>query len=252
MLADESEYLEHLSVAFAGDAIAFFQDFLQPDSEKYQQYLDPSRPAVQEALLQLLSITERQRINRLPRGEKFQQAILTAAGYEDGRIPRSVYRPKWLKLKTLALTSHFDDRFDLFEAAAFAALRMPELQTMEIWDGLGLDLIEFFRYSRRVNGRDETPAITWLSDLEVAIEQRVVTAWDRVARMHTGRNIRVLIPEFPGEDEKPRYPYGVIGSLELREKIAHPLSLHEFEWYYDDWTRPVERLGVENTRKFNP
>ncbi|PNP44308.1 hypothetical protein TGAMA5MH_03914 [Trichoderma gamsii] len=258
MLADKSAYKENLSVAFAVDAIAFFQDFLQPGSRKYRPHLDPSRPAVECALMGRLSIPELQRISVIKWVEdlqgKFQQELLKATGFEDGQIPRSVYQPRWLWLKTLALTSRFRDRFDLFEAAAFAALRMPELQIMEIWDGMGLDLVEFFRYTRRENRRDEPPTITWLSDLQIAPEQRVIAAWERVARMHTrtDQGIRVLIPEFPDDDEKPTYPYGTISYLELREKIVHQLSLREFEWYYDDWTRPVERRGVEDVREFNP
>lgn len=251
-LADESEYSENLSVAFAGDAIGFFRDFLQPGNQKYRPNLDPSRLAVQNALMGRLSTDEFHRISGLRRGQEFRQELLKATGFEDGRIPRSVYQPRWQWLKTLALTSHFDDRFDLFEAAAFAALQMPQLQIMEIWDGQGLDLIEFFRYARHENRGDEPPAITWLSDLEVAPEERVITAWDRVAWMHADQSIRVLIPEFPDHDNKPRYPYGVIGYLELRVKIVHQISLREFEWYYDDWTRVVERDGVEDVREFDP
>lgn len=258
MLADKSAYKEHLSVAFAGDASAFFQDFLQPGSRNYRQYLDPSRPAVECALMGRLPTHELHRISIFQHGGypqgRFQQELLKATGFENGIIPRSVYQPQWKWLQTLALTSRFRDRFDLFEAAAFAALRMPELQVMEIWDGMGLDLIEFFRYARHKNRRDEPPTITWLSDLQIAPEQRVITAWNRVARMHTStdQGIRVLIPEFPDNDEKPTYPYGTISYLELREKIVHQLSLREFEWYNDDWTRTMERRGVEDVREFDP
>lgn len=76
--------------------------------------------------------------------------------------------------------------------------------------------------------------------------------WASVAQMHTDQSIRVFIPEFPNKVEKPKYPYGLIGYLELRWKIVHQLSLRVFEWYYDKWTRPVERRGVEDVRKFNP
>ncbi|KAK1244144.1 hypothetical protein MKX08_002282 [Trichoderma sp. CBMAI-0020] len=116
--------------------------------------------------------------------------------------------------------------FDLFEAAAFAALQMPQLQTLEIWDGLGLDL--------------------W------PLNNEFIAAWDRVARMHIDQSMWVLTPEFPDDDEKPRSLYVVIGYLEFREKIVHQLSLREFEWYYNDWTRRVERRGAEQVRKFDP
>lgn len=232
--------------------MAFFQDFLQPDSEKYRLYLDPSRLAVQNALLQSLPTTEHQQIYSLPRGEKFQQALLKAAGFEHGRIPRSVYKPQWLKLKTLALASHFVQTHDLFEAAGFAAMEMPELQTMEIWDDQGFDVVEFFRYSRHEKSRDGSPAITWVSNFGAPPEQQVITAWGRVAMMHTNQRIQVLVPTLSDDDELPGHPYNALGYLELRDKIVHPMSLHEFQWYYDEWTRPVERLGVENTREFNP
>lgn len=251
MLADESQSLEHLSAAFAGDALAFFQDFLQPGSQAYRPHLDPSRPAVQKILLERLSIAQRVYLNSLQSREELEQALLKATGYEDVSIPRSVYKPQWLKLKTLALGTNFDHPHDdLFEAAGFAALEMPELQIMEIWDeGLNSDCFDLLRYARHEEWKRGSPAITCI---EEAPESRVITAWDRVARMHTNQGIQMLILGLPGKRKMPRYPYGIFDFLELREKIAHPISLHELEWYYDDWSRTVEQFGEVYTREFIP
>ncbi|KAL6897584.1 hypothetical protein GGI43DRAFT_423960 [Trichoderma evansii] len=241
-LADESQHLEHLSSAFAGDGEMFFQDFLQPGSKNYRPYLDPSRPAVQNVLLERLSIAQRVRLSRLHPREEFEQALLKATGYEDGLIPRSVYKPHWLKLNTLALGSKFDNRHDLFEAAGFAALEMPELQTMEIWnEDLVLDVFEYFRYSRNDEEAEGSSTITWDSVYEEAPKQRVINAWNRVAKMRSNQCIEVIVPP-PREGRKlPAYPYGVLEYLKLREKIANPISLRELEWYSDGWSRRLDQ-----------
>ncbi|PTB42557.1 hypothetical protein M441DRAFT_165917 [Trichoderma asperellum CBS 433.97] len=254
MLADESHSLEHLSQAFVGDALMFFQDFLQPGSLKYQSYLDSSRGAVQKALLAHLSaIGKRVPSNRLHSPEEFEQALLKAAGYEDGLIPRSIYKPQWPKLKTLALTSRFHlvadpnrKGMDIFEAAGFAALEMPELQTMEIWSSRCHD---FFRYCRNDEKAGRRPTITLGSHNNVAFEPRVSIVWDRVARKHSNHGItaktQILrsIRAFPTE-----YPYQEIDNLELREKIVHPISLCEFRWFNEGW----ERTEGRKTFRFLP
>lgn len=215
----------------------FFQDFLQPGAQQYRQYLDPSRPAVQSVLLERLSIAQRVRLRRLHPPEEFEQALVEATGYELGLIPRSVYKPQWLKLKTLALGSKFKNRKYLFEAAGFAALQMPELQIMEIWnEDLIWDLFEYFRYSRNDETADGFPAITYGSDSEEPLGPRVINAWNRVAKMHSDQRLTVIMPSRQQLRQPPTYPYKILEYLKLREKIVNPISLREFEWF-EDWGR---------------
>jgi hypothetical protein len=233
MLADESHSLEHLSVAFAVDAMMFFQDFLQPGSQNFLPYLDPSRSGVQRALLASLSPDQRLDLNRSCSPEKFERALLTAAGYENAPIPRSVYKPQWPKLKTLALGSAFralrpaEDlkarASDLFEGAGFAALEMPELQIMEIWDQTK-DHHQLFQYRRIDTKANGYPTITLGATWDVTLEPRVSIAWDRVAQKHSNRGIVIKIQ---GQLERDKHPYSLIKHLELCRRIAHPISLCE-------------------------
>jgi len=91
----------------------------------------------------------------------------------------------WDKLISLALTSETltddanpGDINKMLHAAAETALRMPKLDTMEIWNGRrGVAMV--FRYER---SRDRQPAMitvrgTWELDLSPTVKR----AWGRVA-----------------------------------------------------------------------
>ncbi|KAL6854097.1 hypothetical protein J3F83DRAFT_494822 [Trichoderma novae-zelandiae] len=95
---------------------------------------------------------------------------------------------RWINLTWLALTSRLltpdqdpEKIDDTLRAAAAAAMNMPKLETMEIWNGLeGLAMV--FRYKR---AREREPAVvtvrgTW----ELALCPDAVTAWEGVALMH--------------------------------------------------------------------
>ncbi|OAQ98535.1 hypothetical protein LLEC1_02772 [Akanthomyces lecanii] len=91
---------------------------------------------------------------------------------------------KWDKLTSLALTSRVltndagpSDINNLLRAAAAAALKMPRLDTMELWNGRrGVAML--FRYQRAHDGRPAT--ITVRGTSELALGTTVTHAWDAV------------------------------------------------------------------------
>ncbi|RFU79241.1 oxoglutarate iron-dependent oxygenase [Trichoderma arundinaceum] len=196
------------------------------------RFLDPSRSGVQKALLSLLSPTQRQDLNRLG-PEQFKTALLEAAGYASRQIPCSIYKPQWPNLKTLALTSGFlsPDAMgksvnDLFEAAAGAALEMPQLQIMELWN----DRFDFgciFQYQRM--GTNNHPTATLSSTWRIVLEQRVSDAWKGVAQKHSNRSIMTMVQTLEMDISYKLHP--AIGHLELREKVANPISLRALRSY---------------------
>lgn len=69
----------------------------------------------------------------------------------------------------------------LAAAAAAAATKMPNLETMEIWNGqVGLAML--FRYQLVGGGRP--PVITWRGTWGFNLRSAVIQAWEAVALEH--------------------------------------------------------------------
>lgn len=69
----------------------------------------------------------------------------------------------------------------MLRAAAAAALQMPQLQKMEIWNGRRR-LAALFAYQRE--GRVGAAALTWRATWRYRLEDSVVEAWRQVGRRH--------------------------------------------------------------------
>ncbi|RMJ11709.1 hypothetical protein CDV36_008670 [Fusarium kuroshium] len=130
----------------------------------------------------------------------------------------------WENLKTLSLTcrafkSHSTHRINgLLCAAANAAMKMPKLQLLELWDGTR-GRTSVFRY--RV--ADTTVVeVTWLSTHILDIDQKVIDAWTHVAMAQGRPDIRVSTLEL--DPDKIHSAGAVLQSLNLREQILHPVS----------------------------
>jgi hypothetical protein len=101
----------------------------------------------------------------------------------------------WLIL-SLALTSKLldpdastTDIDGMLLDAAAAALNMPKLKTMEIWNGReGLAML--FRYQTAPNGQSAT--ITLRGTFELALRPTVARAWDAVALQHRHGKVAIL------------------------------------------------------------
>jgi len=91
---------------------------------------------------------------------------------------------KWPNLTSLVLTSKVlrlgEDPVQIgamLRAAAAAAMRMPRLETMEIWNGRK-GLAAVFRYQTLRNARQAT--VTWRATWELAMEPLLIRAWKAV------------------------------------------------------------------------
>lgn len=131
----------------------------------------------------------------------------------------------WSHLQSLVLTSRrltrtagCRDVCDLLKDAGTAALYMPKLHTMALWNG-GKGEAYAFIYRRDF----EKPSIIWRSTWVVNLEPSVIQAWERVASKYTPYSLRF---------ESEPLCCGIIGShgdaiyqLGLPREVVNPISL---------------------------
>lgn len=132
----------------------------------------------------------------------------------------------WNHLQSLALTSRLLTRTaanqgeisDLLQDAGEAALCMPRLHTMALWNG-GKEEACAFIYCKGCHN----PSITWRGTWDLKLEPRVIQAWEMVASKYTSGELRV--------EKQPLY-CGVVNShgdtihhLDLPPGVIDPVSL---------------------------
>lgn len=163
--------------------------------------------------------------------------MVDASDFFDSRRPSW----EWPNLTSLALTSGRlvpdaspVDIDDMLRGAAAAAMRMPKLETMELWNGReGLAML--IRYKR---AEEQRPAvITLRGTWDIALRPAAIEAWEAVAQRHRGHGVVVV--------KEPLGVGGVVGShgdaihhLELSASVVRPISLgqirmeHEIRWMH--------------------
>ncbi|SPJ73296.1 uncharacterized protein FTOL_03026 [Fusarium torulosum] len=133
----------------------------------------------------------------------------------------------WDKLTSLALTSRVltndADPLDInnmLRDAAAAALRMPKLDTMELWNGRrGVAML--FRYQRAQDGQPTIITVRGTSELALGIT--VTQAWDVVAHQHC--NFKVVVQTSSIDPDGIRCHGDAIRQLGLSTEIVRPVSL---------------------------
>ncbi|KAF5585288.1 hypothetical protein FPCIR_8369 [Fusarium pseudocircinatum] len=102
----------------------------------------------------------------------------------------------WTNLTSLVLTSRLlkpegdSTKIDaLLKAAAVAALRMPRLESLEIWNGRK-GLAALFQYRGTRGARQGR--ILWRGTWKYHITTSVVQAWEAVGHLHTGWRLDVV------------------------------------------------------------
>lgn len=136
---------------------------------------------------------------------------------------------KWEKLTHLALTSrdltHDADTSDinnLLRDAAAAALKMPRLDTMELWNGRrGVAML--FRYQRARNEQSVIITVRGTSELSLGIVAK--QAWDMVALRH-GHG-RVVVQTTSIDPDVIRCHGDAIRQLGLSTEVVRPVSLRQ-------------------------
>ncbi|POS78363.1 hypothetical protein DHEL01_v203244 [Diaporthe helianthi] len=137
-------------------------------------------------------------------------------------------RPSWTwpYLTSLALTSQWLDPeasqaniVELLTSAAAVARRMPELQTMGLWNGQRR-LATLFQYQSR-------PAtITWRSTWDFALLPSVIPAWEAVANYHGAAELDVKKELFRNPTVFKSHG-DAIHYLKLAHPVVRPVSLQQ-------------------------
>jgi hypothetical protein len=123
---------------------------------------------------------------------------------------------------------------DMLQTAAAAAMKMPKLKLMEIWNGKeGLAMLFGYQPAR---GR---PAmLTWRGTWELALRPLVVQAWEAVALKHYGPGT-VLVKELLDIGAVVKSHGDAIHHLKLLTLVIQPVSLwqirmeHGFEGLHE-------------------
>lgn len=138
---------------------------------------------------------------------------------------------KWPNLTWLALTSRLlvpqerrTELDDMLRAAAATAMKMPNLETMEIWNGKkGLAML--FRYQRPE--RERPAVITCRGTWELTLRPLVIQAWDSVALRHGGQG-HVIVKELLDVDAVKSHG-DAIHHLKLSRSVIRPVSLRQIQ-----------------------
>lgn len=143
----------------------------------------------------------------------------------------------WDKLTCLALTSRVltgdadtSDINNLLRDAAVTALKMPRLETMELWNGRrGVAML--FRYQR---ARDKQLAtITVRGTSELALGTAVTQAWDMVAHQH--HHSKVVIQTSLIDPDVIQCHGDAIRQLGLSTEVVRPVSLRQILHEHRFW-----------------
>ncbi|KAJ4269944.1 hypothetical protein NW762_001615 [Fusarium torreyae] len=135
----------------------------------------------------------------------------------------------WDKLTSLALTSrvlthdaNISDINNMLRDAAATALKMPRLDTMELWNGRrGVAML--FRYQRARDGQSAIITIRGTSELALGIA--TIEAWDVVARRHS--HGRVVVQTSLIDPDVIRCHGDAIRQLGVSTEVVRPVSLRQ-------------------------
>ncbi|KAI8228716.1 hypothetical protein K4K57_007677 [Colletotrichum sp. SAR 10_99] len=122
----------------------------------------------------------------------------------------------------LAGDADFEGISSMLRNAAGAALKMPKLETMELWNGRqGVAML--FRYQKARDG--QSAVITVRGTFELALGSAVTEAWEAVALRH--RHGRVVIQSSLINPDVIRSHGDAIRQLGLSVEVIRPVSLQQ-------------------------
>ncbi|VUC34032.1 unnamed protein product [Clonostachys rosea] len=131
----------------------------------------------------------------------------------------------WSKLSSLTITSRLlrpgadlDQLETMLREAAAVAMRMPKLETLEIWEGRK-GIAALFRY------RSRPARLTWKATWDFRIPDSVTRAWDKVAMTFYGGECAVVEQMLDGATIKSHGDS--IVALQLSQMVVRPVSLQQ-------------------------
>ena len=137
----------------------------------------------------------------------------------------------WNKLTSLTLTSRIlssdkdlEEINDTLQAAAVTAVKMPMLNTMELWNyGRGLACV--FRYQVP---RGKRPTITWRGNWDILLEPRVIQSWQAVTLEPAASLELRVVKELLDANIHMKSHGDAIHHLGLVQ-VVHPVSLWQIQ-----------------------
>lgn len=144
---------------------------------------------------------------------------------------------KWWCLTTLVLTSQLldprrrsKDVNNMLSAAAGAAMKMPKLELMEIWNGrAGMAAVFRYRTSRYMYEEDECkrrPSVmTWRATWNFVLTVPVIRAFENVTHKRHGNSF--IIDKESVDASLIKSHADAIHHLELAELVIRPVSLRQ-------------------------
>lgn len=136
---------------------------------------------------------------------------------------------EWPHLSSLVLTSSLLTPDEnpaeigaMLQAAAAVAIKMPQLETMEIWNGRK-GLASLFKY--QASSKMQQAMITWRGTWKLTMEPSVIQAWEVVIHRYDGWRLN-LVQELL--DEAVIKSHGdAIRYLSLSSQVIRPISLQQ-------------------------
>ncbi|KAI1402932.1 hypothetical protein F4819DRAFT_507019 [Hypoxylon fuscum] len=139
---------------------------------------------------------------------------------------------EWPNLTSLVLTSQLltpdknpSDIDRLLRAAAAAAMKMPKLEIMEIWNGRE-GLAALFRY--RSTGGGHPPVLTWKGTWALTLQPPLVQLWESVASKYCGSRSIVVVHELLCNDNIGSHG-DALHILEPLNTVIRPVSLQQIQ-----------------------
>lgn len=109
----------------------------------------------------------------------------------------------------------------MLQAAAAAAIKMPCINTLELWNG-GNGLACLFRYQASEDYRPVT--ITWRGNWDLPLTHQVIQSWEAVALTYAQCDLLVF-KELLDADVPIRSHGDAIQFLKPLQQVVHPVSL---------------------------
>ena len=134
---------------------------------------------------------------------------------------------QWRELTSLTLTSNLI-RPDssprpvskLLLAAGRAAMKMPRLRVMEVYNGIGVGRGGSFRFV----ASEDSSELVWESTWWFELADEVVQLWEKVAKECDSREFRAVVRQLP--PGLLRWPVSMLPRLHTRRTVVHPLTYY--------------------------
>ncbi len=138
---------------------------------------------------------------------------------------------EWSNLTSIVLTSNLltpdKDHIEIgvmLRAAAAAAIKMPQLETMEIWNGRK-GLAALFKYQVFRDTQEAT--ITWRGTWRFTMEPSIMQAWEAIISQCDGYRLNLVQERL---DEAAIKSHGdAIHYLMLSSQVIRPISLQQIQ-----------------------